>query len=289
METWNRQTRACHAVWIDADNLAPSIIFWREGQFPIEWIEGSGITSDTRGWITIDFDDDGRGTYETEEDLVFPIDPLPRHEQGDACTPSGPETRLAWGSIPTGEWRLGATNEGPDGCVRLDLRTGFENELDQTGRSWELCLPLGAFPFEAGALLKLNPLGLAPGNEAIEITELDGLTGEAGTTLVAWKGNGASSVLGVQPIVDLDYDCAAQAEDSCGTVRQAASVSIAGGGFETTALAPGAMVRTQSEAQTLDVYLVHASQRLIANTGCGAENVGNDVELVAIRRDREGE
>ena len=289
LETWSREARACHAVWIDADNLAPSIIFWREGQFPIDWIDGTGITPDTRGWISIEFDDDGHGTYETEEELVFGIEPLPRQEPGDACTPSGPQTRLAWGALPAGEWRLGSANEGLDGCVQLELRTGFEEELEQEGRAWELCLPQGAFPFEAGALLRLNPLGLGQGNEAVELIELDPLTGEAGTTLVAWKGNGASTVLGVQPIVDLDYGCAPLAEDACGTVRRAASVSIAGGGFETTALAPGASVLTQSEVATLEVYLVHASQRLIANTDCGEQSVGNDIELVAIRRDRGGE
>ena len=286
LETWSRAARPCHAVWIDADNLAPSIIFWREGQFPIDWIDGIGITPETRGWISVTFDDEGRGTYETEEELVFAIEPLPRVEEADVCTPSGPQTRLAWGSLPTGDWRLGAADEGPDGCVQLDLRTGFEDELDQTGKPWELCLPAGAFPFEAGELLKLRQLGLGVGNEAIELTALDPLTGEAGTTLVAWKGNGASTVLDVQPIVDIDYGCEPIAEDTCGTVRRVASVSIAGGGFETTALSQGTSVVTESETETLEVHLVHASQRLIVNTDCDAEQVGSDIELVAIRRNR---
>ena len=291
IESWERGAHACHAVWIDADNLAPSIIFWREGQLPVDWVEGTGITPETRGWISVAYDDEGRGEYETEEELVFPISALPIVDEADACTPTGPESRLAWGSVPTGEWRLGTAAEGPDGCVQLDLRTGFEDELDQTGKLWELCLPSGAFPFDEGDTLKMRQLALGAGNEAAELIRLDPLTGEAGTTMVVWRGNASGSVFGMQPIVTPELACDAIAEDTCGTVRQVATVSVAGGGFETAQLpsSPESSVVTRSDAHQLELFLVHASSRLITNPECSDEELGNDVEIVAIRRDRGGE
>lgn len=291
IESWERGANACHAVWIDADNLAPSVIFWREGQFPVDWVEGTGVTPETRGWISVAYDDEGGGEYETEEELVFPISALPIVDEADACTPTGPESRLAWGSVPTGEWRLGEANEGPDGCVQLDLRTGFEDELDQQGTLWELCLPSGAFPFDVGDTLKMRVLGLGASNEAAEIVRLDPLTGEAGTALTVWRGNGSGTVFDMQPIVTPDLGCDAIAEDTCGTVRQAATVSVAGGGFETAQLPsrPESSVVTQSDTHQLELYLVHASTRVIDNPDCSDEELGNDVEIVAIRRERGGE
>lgn len=291
LESWERELRGCHAVWIDADNLPPSVIFWREGQIPEEWVDGTGITPDTRGWISIAYDDGGSGEYETEESLVFPIGELPIIDAADACTPTGPESRLAWGGVPTGEWRLGAASEGPDGCLQLDLRTGFEDELDQQGKLWELCLPPGAFPFEAGDILKLRQLGLGVGNEAAELMRLDPLTGAPGTTMVVWRGDASATVFDVQPIVTLRAQCDAIAGDACGTVRQAVDVSIAGGGFETAQLSarPDASVVTNSDTHQLEVFLVHGSERLIANPDCSGDPVGYDIELVAIRRDRGGE
>ena len=291
IDEWSRTAAQCHAVWIDADNLAPSVIFWREGQFAYDWIDGTGITPDTRGWISIELDEEGPGRYETEEELVFAIEPLPPIEEHDACTPTGPAQRLAWGTPPSGEWRLGAASEGPDGCVQLDLRTGFEDELEEEGRSWELCLPRGAFPFEEGELLKLRQLGLGTNNDAVEVTALDPNTGEAGTSLIAWVGNANATVFGVQPLVNPSVDCVPVVEETCGTVRQAAQVSLAGGGFDTADLSsdPTVATTTQSETETLDVYLVHASTRLIVAPACGDDNtLGNDIELVAIRRAREG-
>lgn len=291
IESWERTASPCHAVWIDADNLEPSIIFWREGQFPVDRVEGTGLTPDTRGWISVAYDDDGQGEYETEADLVFPISDLPIVDEADACTPTGAESRLAWGRVPGGGWRLGAANEGPDGCVQLDLRTGLEDELDQDGIFWELCLPKGAFPFEAGDTLELRQLSLGAGNDAAEITRLDPLTGEAGTTMVVWRGNANGTVFGVQPIVSPNLGCEPLAEETCGTVRQVATVSVAGGGYETAELPADAesSVVTRSEEHQLELYLVHASTRLMTNLDCSDADLGHDVELVAIRQNLGGE
>ena len=78
---------------------------------------------------------------------------------------------------------------------------------------------------------------------------------------------------------------------TCGTVRQVATVSVAGGGFETAQLpsSPESSVVTRSDAHQLELFLVHASSRLITNPECSDEELGNDVEIVAIRRDRGGE
>ncbi len=292
LELWDRPTRSCHAAWIDADNLAPSVIFWREGQYPQTFVDGTGITPDTSGWISVAFDGDGLGTYETQDDLVFRIESLTAPEPG-VCTPSAESSRLAWGSIPTGEWILSSVDEGLDGCVQLALRTGFEEDLDVPGKPWELCLPHGAFPFEEGDLIVLEDASTNAVTEAVALTRNDPETGEAETTLTAMRSNGGSTVYGMQALVDPELACDAIAEEACGTVRRAVSVSMVGGGFESVGVQQGTEVpaTTQSETQTLELHLVHASERLVADTACdsGPLELGTDLELVAIRRERGGE
>ncbi len=287
VDLWDRPPAPCNAAWIDADNLSPSIVFWREGQFPTQWVEGTGITPDSTGWISVQFDDEGRGRYETEADLVFDIEPLAPLEPG-ACTPTGPETRLAWGSIPAGQWRLGEVDEGLDGCVQLSLLTGFEDDLEQPGRPWEMCLPRGLFPFADGDTIELRE-GSASDAETVEIVTVDPMTGaedEQGPALIAVAGAASSTLFGMQPLVDPTFDCDPVAEETCGTVRRVATVSMVGGGYPSVALSTEASVATRSESHSLDVALVHASERVVFNTACedttGAREM--DIELVAVRR-----
>lgn len=292
LELWDRPSRRCHAAWIDADNLAPSVIFWREGQFPTDFVDGIGITPDTNGWISIAFDDKGPGTYETQDELVFRIEALPRSEPG-VCTPSADSRRLAWGDVPTGEWVLGAVDEGIDGCVQLLLQTGFEDQLDVDGRPWELCLPRGAFPFSEGELVDIQDASNTAGTQAVEITRNDVETGQPATTLTALRSNGGSTVYGMQALIDPELACDPIPQEACGTVRRAVSVSMVGGGFEPVGVQQGSEVpaTTQSATETLELQLVHASERLVADTACesGRLDLGTDLELVAIRRDRGGE
>ncbi len=292
LELWDRPARSCHAAWIDADNLAPSVIFWREGQYPQTFVEGTGITPDTRGWISVAFDDDGVGTYETQDELVFRIEPLRAPEPG-VCTPSAESSRLAWGSIPIGEWILSSVDEGLDGCVQLVLRTGFEDQLDTDGNPWDLCLPHGAFPFAEGDLVEFRDAATDATTEAVVLTRNDPQTGEPDTTLTAVRSNGGSTVYGMQALIDPELACDPIPEEACGTVRRAVSVSMVGGGFESVLVQQDAEVpaTTQSVTQTLELHLVHASQRLVADTACdsGPIDLGTDLELVAIRRERGGE
>lgn len=290
IETWGRPERACHAIWIDADNLAPSIVFWRSGQFPTQWVQGTGITEGAPGWISVAFDDEGRGRYETTEDLVFTIEPRPPIEEASVCTPSGAATRLAWGTVPIGDWRLGSADVGPDGCVQLDLRTGFEDELDEDGRTWEICLPEGAFPFAEGDTVRLQSSGVGADGEGVDITRLDPNTGLDGTRLIARTGSTLGSLGGAELLVDPESGCDPVVEDACGTVREAASISVVGGGFEAVSSSRGSgPVTSRSAASTLEVHLVHASTRLIVNPDCSGEQAGTDLEVVAILRDLEGE
>lgn len=292
LELWDRPARGCHAAWIDADNLAPSVIFWREGQYPQEFVGGTGISPDTDGWISIAFGDEGSGTYETEDELVFRIEALRPPEPG-VCTPSTDSSRLAWGNAPTGEWVLGAVDEGIDGCLQLLLQTGFEDQLDVDGRPWELCLPRGSFPFSEGDLLSVQTTSGNDETESVSITRNNPETGEPDTTLTGLRSDGGSTVYGMQALVDPELACDPIPQEACGVVRRAVSVSMVGGGFESIGVQQGSEVpaTTQSETETLELHLVHASQRLVADTECesGPIELGTDLELVAIRRARGGE
>lgn len=286
LELWERPTRDCHAAWVDADNLAPSVVFWREGQVPVTFVEGQGITDEAPGWISVVFDDEGRGRYETEEELVFAIEALPPVQPG-ACTPSNAATRLAWGTPPAGLWRLGSSSEGPDGCVQVELRTGFEQQQDLDGTLWEVCLPPGAFPFDSGDLIELTS-----GNDSLSISRVHPDTGFVDTTLIA-STNADDTVFGMQAIIDPEFDCEPIPEESCGTVRRAVSVSMVGGGFPSVPLRQDAEApaRTQTDDASLELYLVHASERVVTNAECEdiLDPAATDLELVAIHRDLDGE
>ncbi|MGH1344022.1 MAG: hypothetical protein ACRBN8_20860 [Nannocystales bacterium] len=292
LELWDRPMRSCHAAWIDADNLAPSVVFWREGQYPQSFVDGTGITPDTTGWISVAFDNDGVGTYETQDDLVFRIGALAAPEPG-ACTPSSASSRLAWGDTPAGEWILSSVDEGLDGCVQVALSTGFEEQLDVPGTPWELCLPHDAFPFAQGDFIEVHDASTNGVTQAVALTRRDPQTGEPDTTLTALRSNGGSTVYGMQALIDPELSCEALPEEACGTVRRAVSVSMVGGGFESVSVRQDAEVpaTTQSETETLELHLVHASERLVADTACdsGPLELGVDLELVAIRRARGGE
>ena len=183
-----------------------------------------------------------------------------------------------------GEWRVGAVDVGIDGCVQLDLRTGFEHEQGQPGKGWDVCLPPGAFPFEVDDLVSLT------GNEHwFQATRLDPNTGnEEGAALVASRLAASSTVFGTQALVEPAFDCEPIADETCGTVRRATSVSVVGGGFESVSIATGQRepVQTQSEHYSLELHLVHASERLVADAECNSQLLGADVEMVAVRRDR---
>ena len=294
IEIWDRPERDCHMAMIDADNLAPMIVFWRQGQIPTAWVEGVGITENAPGWIDISYDDDGNGSYDTAEDILFPIVDAPADLEG-ICAPTDPGVRLAWSDAPSGDWRLANIDEGLDGCVSMSLQTGLEAELEAEGRPFTVCVPSGAFPFENGDAVELREVSLNAGGILLQLWGLNPSTNayDGGSTVLALhRGGRLEDVFGMTAFTSVDPDCAPHAEESCGTVMQTASVSLNGGGYEGVTLRrSGAPTIARGDGQTTELYLVHAAQQYLVDSECedGGWSLGPDMELVAIRRAEGGE
>ncbi len=291
------ENRACAAALIDADNLPPTIVFWRENQIQTSQIQGIGISASAPGWISIQYDDDGRGTYEAELDILFPPPASAPRPQG-ICVPTSEAVRLAWTDVDAGSWYLGDVDEGIDGCVQMLLRTGFEHEQDRDGRPWTLCLPPGVFPFRDGDRVDLRAASIgdpaAGGLEtSVQIQALDALVDTPrsdGAALIATRGPRLTDVFGMRAVVNSEYDCEPHSEPSCGTLRRPASITLSGGGYDTTSVrvAEAPVVTDSAQGDRLQLFLVHASERFALDPECasGPDALGADLELVAVRGSR---
>lgn len=293
IELWDRTPSGCYAAMIDADNLSPTIVFWRDGQLPVRWTDGLGIDENAPGWIDITFDDDGNGSYETQEDILFPVTDLPREPEG-LCAPTDPGMQLAWSDVPSGDWRLANIDEGLDGCVFMELQTGLEAELEGEGRPFTVCLPAGAFPFADGDSIELRETSLSNGGTLLQLWGLNPQTSaydEGSTVLALHRGGRIDDVFGMAAFATADPDCAPRAEETCGTVLQSASVSLNGGGYEGVSLRRSSTpTMARGDGQTIELYLVHAAVQHLVDTECeGTGTLGPDLEIVAVRRAEGGE
>jgi hypothetical protein len=280
----------CHAVWLEADSVAPVIVFWRPDQVAWTMLDGEGIDPEAPGFVSLAYDDEGRGTYETELDILFTAVP-PSGRVAGVCAPQSEAERVVWSDeIPSGIWTLGAVNEGVDGCVAMDLHAGFEPESGPA-RSWTLCLPAGAFPFEPGQRIDIFPeysAAAMPGTvDGLSISELlIDSNATTGTDLVVSRGTGVAPLFGMSATFAPMFECDAQVEVECGTVTRPGTLTLAGGGFNTVSVGLGHASTTDAQGGRLDVYVGHAEQRYALASECaeGPDELGTDIELVAVHR-----
>jgi hypothetical protein len=281
----------CYAVLLEADSVEPVILFWRRDSPVWTSLQGEGIDPDAPGFVSLSYDADGRGTYDTGMDILFEAVPPSGRVAGE-CAPQSDADRVVWSDeIPTGVWFLGAVEPGIDGCVAMDLRTGFEQQEGIAGRQWYLCLPPGAFPFEAGQRVEILPetaaSELAGEVDGLVIRELDVESNvSTGDELLVSRGSGVAQVFGMQAVFAPIFECDLHVEPECGTVGRPGGLTLAGGGFNTLQVDLGGVATAQSEDARIDVYLVHAEERFALHSDCaeGPDALGADIELVAVRR-----
>jgi hypothetical protein len=287
-----RPDRPCHAYLLDVDNVTPTVVFWRQGELPQMILDGTGLDESHLGYIDVQHDEDGRGTLEAGENILFqhPDDVVP--PQG-ACGPADESRRLIWSAdLPSGDWILGTVDNGVDGCVELELRTGFEASEDLEGRTEYVCLPPGSFPFSTGDAIRIGVDAYDPAtSKHLSIQQIDPETGlelEDGASLVASAGERVDDVFGASATFTDLTDCGAATEPACGTASKAGRITLSGGEVSTVELS-GGTPKVEVAARSggvVTLHLVHAQRRLVLDPECadGPDTLGTDIELVAVHR-----
>ncbi len=279
----------CDAVMLEADNVAPVVVFWRLAEFRWRAVQGEGIDDSAPGYVSLSYDEDGRGTLDAGAEIMFPVVPPSGRGEG-VCAPQPEEDRIVWSDeVPTGVWFLGDVEPGVDGCVGLDLRTGYEQQEGLAGRSWYLCLPRGAFPFEAGQRVEILPEYGATGQvDGVLVRELDVEDNfPTGLELVASRGTAVPSMFGLTATFVPAFDCGLQVDPECGTVGRPGALTFAGDGFETVQAQRGAVATTsRADGMEVELYVAHAEERLLLMPECaeGPDTIGLDIEIVAVQR-----
>lgn len=278
--------RPCHAAWVDADDLPPAVLFWKETIVAESWIPGQGIDPVARGWVSIELDDDGQRTLRSQLDIVFT--PTETPATGEICAPRPVRDRIDWSDRPVGAWTLLAVDAGVDGCLALDLGIGSVEDPGLTERIY-LCVPSGSFPFAPGDRVDVSIPGGFVGTEVLVLSR-SSAEDEPGLSMLVARGRRPldPELLGLELAYRPDYECAPSVDAACGTVARPVEVLVGGPGFEAASLRPGLEpLLLESETRTVELWIPWAEERLALVASCerGSDELGLDVELVAVVED----
>jgi hypothetical protein len=274
--------RECNVVLFDADNVAPRIIFWNDGDPAPHTVDDELFDPEDPGAIEIAFDDEGRGQYESGERFLFT--PVVAPPVGGACAPQADGDRIAWSSVPNGTWTVGAMSRGLDGCWAVDLTD------DATERLY-LCAPLAELPFAEGDTVMINNAPLHGGSggdwDALKITRDSTLVDAPATAVELHLVRGdllptvGELAFGLVP----DFECGFAAESACGTVARAASLTVHADAFGSAVLEPGTNASLEAaDGARFEVYLAHAQDRVVLDPICadGPDMLGTDLEVAVV-------
>ena len=268
----------CYAAWIEADALAPVVLFWYDGQPAITSVPGSG-QSGLPGEVLLQTGELEALSLSSASGLAHPSDPQEPAGEGE-CAVQPDAERLGWSfPVPWGPARIEAVTPGLDGCLAIDLLQG-----DSFPQTWYLCVPSSSFPFVAGDDVELRlPEDADPSLDSLEIVAL-GDDGEVLPlpVLLASAGGALPLVADVDLAAVPEYACELASEPACGTVERPMAVLVEAGGLAATELVPGEPVSGSDGARTIEVTLMHAQERFVLDAACGqgSDLLGPDLELV---------
>lgn len=279
--------RECYAVLVDADNLAPAVVFWRDGQPPQQWVAGQDIDELGPGWIAIAFDQEGRGSWDSELELFFPLLEDSPPAQGQ-CAGQPDTARLDWSAAPLGKHVLQSLEPGLDGCLALTL----ENQQEIAEERWYLCVPTTVFPFTPGDDLEITRVfhGSSGSVDGVRVSALDvqGDPAAVRRELVLARGSGLPELFELDVAFTPDFDCGHVAEPECGSVTRAGSITVGGDGFGVveTHGGEGPVTLQAADGTRIDVMVAQAQERAVLDPECaqGPDTLGPDIEIAAAYR-----
>ncbi len=267
-------TQDCYAVLVEGDTFPQTLLFWEDGDIPVEWIDGDRAME---GGIILEWEEDHH-TIEAMKrpELVHTLADADEPPAG-ACTVQEDGARLAWTQLPGGDNRISAFDVGPDGCIAVEFGQG-----EPDGRTdWYVCAPPELFPFAAGDWIRSETV-----NEALIIRRVAGPDDEPITDsaeLFLSAGGRLPPLIDTTLSLRADFECS-MAPDECGSVSRSASLTAQRGDLPVATIAVGETANLDLPGSDLALHLVHAQERILVNTECseGPGTTGDDIEVVAV-------
>lgn len=265
----------CRVALVDADDLAPVILFWRNGTPPTTWVPGAGVVGGA-GELLLELDMDDELHLSASSELVFP--------RGESSEPTGDcaaqddAYRVDWDdSLPQGIHRIVSMSYGVDGCTAIEL--SYPQDESGTTRRTYICTPPLDLPFAEGDEITI---GMEYGVESESVV----VEAQSPTRrLVVSRGGSTPVVSGLQIAVAPLYGCELSV-DACGTVAQASAVTLGGGNYPTAQVMFGAapVVLEGDDGVTITASVAHAQHRVALDSECaaGRDGLGDDIELALV-------
>lgn len=267
--------RACSAVHVSGDGIAPMILFWdddvAERWVPGQILEGEGMPS----WgVTLEFEDDGSfaGARDTGPQLHYTIKAPPT---GGECVAPDEAARLDWTGISGGIKTLEAVEFGLDGCARLDMSTSTGS-----GTGY-VCMPLESFPFRAGDTVRVS----ASSDDRSLVIVDEGVAVPRELHLMRGRGIENGTLAGFSAATRARAACGLSVDPDCATTQAPGELLLSGGGSSATlSLEEPSATFSYDAERGVHVQLVYAAHRALIDTSCadGNAGLGGDAEYFAL-------
>lgn len=286
----------CSAVWVGGEGIEDQIIFLGpDADSTYRNFPGSHDTTAEVGsaGAVIYMDAEGSRWAGLSAHRFSPrTDSLP---QPEGCEASDAERRLAWSPLPASKYEILALESGADGCHEIELidLADIANETGES-RSWYLCVPAEALPFEVGREYAIYSYGDDRWG-TVDVTLLDPVSFEAvvdesGRPLLAARFGRGVSELGTLPLA-LTLSAAKPAagscpwiveRDECALVDRLATVRTA----DDQILEPGVHALVEEIGRRHQVLLTRARVLALADASCtsGSSWVPNDLDIAVLTR-----
>jgi hypothetical protein len=258
----------CTAAILSVDGLPDTLLFYDPTDFLRVSVPARG-EPDFGGVVAIRPDGGGLVADDGEAGLVHAL-VGPDGSTEPACEAASQAERLTWADpVPSADARIGAIEEGLDGCLQLDLDAA-ENQLPP----WYVCVPVELFPFEVGDHIEIAETWEAAGR-GLRISSLedsrslsigtDGETVFGPNSSAAWRpGDGCELVVASE----------------CGTVVQAGRAEVQTEDSPVY-VAPGEWVEQVYGGQVVRTYVAVAQNVAAVRSDCseGPDAVGVDLSV----------
>jgi hypothetical protein len=271
----------CHAAIVDADGWPSRLVFWRTGQPARTQVSGTGIDSAAPGWIRMSRDEDDRGLFEAEMEILFELEDSSDGE--GTCAVQDDGDRNEWSAeVPVGSWSIAALDAGLDGCTAFGLAAS--HDTTESVR-WYLCTPALELPFAVGDAIDIEVLS-GIGLDGVRVRAIDLATHDAAfpaRELVVSRGSEVAAIADLSTSFVAEFDCPFTV-DACGTVARAGVLVVGGSGWPSAEIAAGeTAVLEHGSGAVVRIALAHGQDREVVDDECalGPAGPGVDVEIAA--------
>ncbi len=273
------QARACRAVHVSGETIAPMILFW-DAELEGRWIPGQILEEESApSWGVALSEGDGQlyASEDTGPQLHWPISAAPT---GGECVAPDETQRLDWAGLRTGSYELTAIDFGFDGCMRLDLATDTSEP-----ESGYLCMPPEKFPFTTGERVSITRV---EGDQGLRIAEAELAPGtDVGRELHLVRGGIHPAIAGANAAGRALSSCELAVDPDCPVAQRPAELLFSLGQQSAVLDAENPEATLEVDPQTqLELTFIFGADRSLLDTSCasGSTELGAEIEYLAVLR-----